>query len=41
MDKDYLILKRAAASRPSGEWDDDDYDLHGSAMREVIEKDGR
>jgi hypothetical protein len=25
MDKDYLILKRASASRPSGEWDDDDY----------------
>jgi hypothetical protein len=27
MDKDYLILKRASASRPSGEWDDDDYDV--------------
>ena len=27
MDKDYLILKRAAASRPSGEWNDDDYDV--------------
>jgi len=26
MDKDYLILKRAAASR-SGEWGDDDYDV--------------
>jgi hypothetical protein len=22
-----LILKRAMASRPSGEWDDDDYDV--------------
>jgi hypothetical protein len=22
-----LILKRASASRPSGEWDDDDYDV--------------
>jgi hypothetical protein len=22
-----LILKRAAASRPSGEWSDDDYDV--------------
>ena len=22
-----LILKRATASRPSGEWDDDDYDV--------------
>jgi hypothetical protein len=22
-----LLLKRASASRPSGEWDDDDYDV--------------
>jgi hypothetical protein len=27
MDKDYLILKRASTSRPSGEWDDDDFDV--------------
>jgi hypothetical protein len=27
MDKDYLILKRASASRPSGDWNDDDYDV--------------
>jgi len=27
MDKDYLTLKRAAASRPSGEWSEDDYDV--------------
>ena len=27
MDKDYLALKRASTSRPSGEWDDDDYDV--------------
>ena len=27
MDKDYLVLKRAAASRPSGEWNDDDFDV--------------
>jgi len=27
MDKDYLLLKRAALSRPSGEWSDDDYDV--------------
>jgi hypothetical protein len=26
MDKDYLTLKRASASRPSGEWSDDDFD---------------
>ncbi len=27
MDKDYLALKRASASRPSGEWRYDDYDV--------------
>jgi hypothetical protein len=27
MDKDYLLLKRAAASRPSGQWNDDDFDV--------------
>jgi hypothetical protein len=27
MDKDYLILKRASAFRPSGEWNDDDFDV--------------
>jgi len=27
MDKDYLMLKRASASRPSGEWNDDDFDV--------------
>ena len=27
MEKDYLTLKRASASRPSGEWGDDDYDV--------------
>jgi hypothetical protein len=27
METDYLILKRASASRPSGEWNDDDYDV--------------
>ena len=27
MDKDYLILKRASESRPSGEWDADDFDV--------------
>jgi hypothetical protein len=26
-DKDYLTLKRASASRPSGAWNDDDYDV--------------
>jgi hypothetical protein len=26
-DKDYLLLKRAALSRPSGKWNDDDYDV--------------
>jgi hypothetical protein len=27
MQKDYLILKPASASRPSGEWNDDDFDM--------------
>jgi hypothetical protein len=27
MDKDYLLLKRTALIRPSGEWSDDDYDV--------------
>jgi hypothetical protein len=27
MDKDYLVLQRASASRLSGEWSDDDYDV--------------
>ena len=25
--KEKLILKRASAGRPSGEWNDDDYDV--------------
>src|SRR6516165_6326296 len=27
MDKDYLALKRASISRPSGEWNDDGFDV--------------
>ena len=27
MDKDYLTLKRANATRPSGQWRHDDYDV--------------
>jgi len=27
VDKDYLILKRASASRLSGQWNDDDFDV--------------
>jgi hypothetical protein len=27
MEKDYLTLKRASASRPSGEWSDDDFEV--------------
>jgi hypothetical protein len=27
MDKDYLLLKRAAVSRPSGQWNDGDFDV--------------
>jgi hypothetical protein len=32
MVKDYLILKRASVSRPSGEWNDDDYDVLPMAL---------
>jgi hypothetical protein len=34
MDKDYLLLKRAALSRPSGEWNHDEYDV--LATSEVV-----
>jgi hypothetical protein len=27
VDKDYLILKRASASRPSGQWNEEDFDV--------------
>ena len=27
MQKDYLIFRRASASRPSGEWNDEDFDV--------------
>jgi hypothetical protein len=38
MDKDYLILKRASASRPSGEWKDDDFDViaDGAVVRRIM-----
>ena len=32
MEKDYLILKRASASRPSCEWDDDDFDVRADGV---------
>ena len=37
MDKDYLILKRASASRSSGEWGDDDFDVlaDGAALGRI------
>ena len=33
-----LILKRASTSRPSGEWDDDDYDVlaDGAAVGRIL-----
>jgi hypothetical protein len=31
VDKDYLILKRASASRPSGQWNEEDYDVLANA----------
>jgi hypothetical protein len=27
MEKDYLVLKRASTNRPSGEWNEDDFDV--------------
>ena len=35
---DYLLLKRASASRPSGEWSDDDYDVlaEGKAVGRIF-----
>ena len=38
MDKDYLTLKRASASRSSGEWSDDDYDVlaEGKAVGRIM-----
>jgi hypothetical protein len=38
MSTSHLILKRASASRPSGEWSDDDYDVlcEGAAVGRVI-----
>jgi hypothetical protein len=32
LDKDYLILKRASMSCPSGEWSDDDFDVLADAV---------
>jgi hypothetical protein len=32
IEKDYLILKGASASRPSGEWNDDDFDVLADGM---------
>jgi hypothetical protein len=41
MEKDYLILKRASASRPSGEWNDDDYDVlaEGAVVGRIFKND--
>jgi hypothetical protein len=36
MEKDYLILKRASASRPSGNWNEDDFDVLASG--EVVDR---
>ena len=38
MEKDYLTLKRASASRPSGEWSDDDFDLlsNGTVVGRIL-----
>ena len=38
MDEDYLLLKRASASRPSGDWNDDDYDVvaNGAVVGRIL-----
>jgi hypothetical protein len=38
LEKDCLILKRASAPRPSGEWSDDDYDVlaHGLVVGRIF-----
>jgi hypothetical protein len=38
MQKDYLILKRASASRPSGQWNDEDSDVlaDGAAVGRIF-----
>ena len=38
MDKDYLILRRASASRLSGQWNDDDFDVlaHGVVVGRIF-----
>jgi hypothetical protein len=47
MDKDYLILKRASVSRPSGHWSDDDFDVLangeavGRMVKAALERSGR
>ena len=41
MDKDYLVLKRASTSRPSGEWNDDDFDvLADGGARDALRESG-
>jgi hypothetical protein len=42
VEKDYLILKRASASRPSGEWSDDDYDVmaNGEVVGRIFKANG-
>jgi hypothetical protein len=38
MEKDYLILKRASASRPSGQWNEEDFDVlaNGEAVGRIF-----
>jgi hypothetical protein len=38
MDKDYLLLKRASASRPSGQWNDDDFDVLANNHLTALDK---
>ena len=39
MESDYLILRRASAFRPTGEWNDDDYDVlcNGAVVGRIMQ----
>jgi hypothetical protein len=37
IERDYLILRRASAGRPSGEWNDDDYDCDGVVVGQIMQ----
>jgi hypothetical protein len=42
MEKDYLILKRASARRPSGQWNEEDFDVlaNGGVVGRIFKANG-